>query len=71
MKPATHRCPGCHKADVPNTQLGCRPCWYALSKPVRDAVWATVKLPTLHPDRLNALESALEEWQDNRDRGHA
>jgi hypothetical protein len=43
--------------------LACRPHWYSLSKPVRDAIWATVGLPTLHPDRRQALEAALEEWR--------
>lgn len=43
--------------------LACKPHWYQLSKPVRDAIWATAGLPALHPDRRQALEAALEEWR--------
>lgn len=46
--------------------LACKPHWYQLSKPVRDAIWATVSLPTLHPDRRAALTAALEEWRGDR-----
>jgi hypothetical protein len=43
--------------------LACRPHWYALSKPVREAIWATVGLSNLHPDRRAALTAAMEEWR--------
>jgi hypothetical protein len=59
----THRCPAptCTE-QVSDAKLACRPHWYALSKPVRDAIWATAKLPLLHPDRRAALAAAREEW---------
>jgi len=38
----THECPanGC-TARVPYHQLACRPHWYRIPKPFRDAVWRT------------------------------
>lgn len=42
--------------------LACRPHWFALSKPVREAIWATVGQSPLAPDRRAALAAAMEEW---------
>jgi hypothetical protein len=62
-----HKCPknGC-RVRVPNSKLACRTHWYQLSKPVRDAVYATAHLGLLHPDRRAALDAALEEWNGAR-----
>jgi hypothetical protein len=40
--PGSHLCParGCRTAVSPD-RLMCRPHWYAVPKPLRDAVWAT------------------------------
>ena len=59
----THRCPkrGCG-VQVPNAKLACREHWYELSAPVRAAIYATVALSVLHPDRRAALDAAREEW---------
>lgn len=59
----THRCPkpGC-TIQVPNRLLACRPHWYELSAPVREAITATASLTVLHPARRAALEDAREEW---------
>lgn len=39
-----HTCParGCD-ARLPDKILFCRPHWYALPKPLRDAIWATYR----------------------------
>jgi hypothetical protein len=47
---------------IRNSLLACRPHWYQLSKPVREAIYATAGLPTLHKDRRAALAAAIEEW---------
>ena len=40
----THRCPGPRcKTRVPYHMLACRPHWYAVPKPLRDAVWHAVR----------------------------
>jgi hypothetical protein len=61
--PDTHKCPapGC-ALMIRNSLLACRPHWYQLSKPVREAIYATAGLPTLHKDRRAALAAAIEEW---------
>jgi hypothetical protein len=40
----------------------CRRDWYALSGPVRSAIWATAGLLIVHPDRRAALAAAREEY---------
>lgn len=54
--------PGCQNQIGPSL-LACRPHWYALSKPVRSAIWATVGLSPMDPARRGALTAALEEWR--------
>lgn len=58
-----HRCPrrGCTQV-VDNKIFACWRDWYALSKPVRDAIYATARLHSLHPDRRAAFDAAREEW---------
>jgi hypothetical protein len=60
---STHTCPrkGC-QARVLDVRFACYPDWTELSKPVRDAIWATAKLPILHADRRAAIQAAREEW---------
>jgi hypothetical protein len=60
----THRCPSPQCAIiVPNTRLACPSHWYALSAPVRAAIYTTAGLSLLHPDRRAALDAAREEWR--------
>lgn len=42
LRPATHRCyaPGCDQ-QVGMRLLMCKPHWYAVPKPLRDAIWDT------------------------------
>lgn len=58
-----HKCPrpGCNKR-VPNSKFACREDWFALSRPVRDAIWATKDLTVLVPERRGAFQAAQEEW---------
>jgi hypothetical protein len=60
----SHRCPapGC-QIIVKSAMLACKPHWFQLSKPVREAIWATVGKSTLDPDRRAALTAAMEEWR--------
>lgn len=59
-----HGCPrrGCD-AQVPDSLFACRADWFRLSKPVRDAIWATNGRPLGNRERLNAIRAALEEWK--------
>ena len=63
---ARHVChaPGC-LTPVPPKMFACRPHWYALPKPLRDAIWATyrdgqeiTKDPS--PEYLDAAAAAVE-----------
>lgn len=56
-----HFCPrkGC-AAEVPDRMFACRTDWFALSKPVRDAIYATVGQATT--ERFEAIRAAREEW---------
>lgn len=60
-----HRCPkrGC-RVQLQESIFSCKPHWYDLSEPVRDAIWATKNLGLVHPDRQAAIKSAREEWGD-------
>lgn len=67
MSAATgHRCPrvGCTVEGLPAHLFACRPDWFALSSPVRRAIYATRALPILHPDRQAVFAAAHEEWGD-------
>ena len=41
--------------------FACRIHWFQLSKPVRDAIWATVGQPGTR-ERVDAVKAATEEW---------
>jgi hypothetical protein len=64
MNRNTHRCPapGC-TVVISNRIFACRPHWYALSKPVREAIKATAGLTIFDPARRAAIQSAWEEWR--------
>lgn len=63
---AVHRCPcGCG-SNIPNHLYACRPGWYRLPAEIRSAIWGTVKLTLLHPDRRAALSAAAEWYRDNQ-----
>lgn len=55
-----HHCPAPECSRVISTSLfACRPHWFSLSKPVRDAIWATVG--TFGQKRIDAVKAAMEE----------
>jgi hypothetical protein len=62
---ATVRChaPGCTKL-VPLAKFGCTSHWFALSRPVRDAIKRTASLPLTHRDRREAVKAAIREWRE-------
>lgn len=63
MAPTTHGCPGGCGAQVPQHQLACKPCWFRLPKPHRDAVNAAWRKDArLH---RSALADALAWYRDN------
>jgi hypothetical protein len=41
--------------------FACRAHWFALSRPVRAAIWATVGQPGTR-ERIDAVKAAMEEW---------
>jgi hypothetical protein len=59
-----HTCPrsGCTR-QVPDHMFACRNDWYALSKPVRDAIWATSGKGFTR-ERIDAIKAAREDWGD-------
>jgi hypothetical protein len=48
--------------QVSNRLFACRRDWFALSKPIRDAIYATAGKSLLDHDRRAAIEAAREEW---------
>ena len=56
-----HYCPrkGCG-SEVSNRLFACRTHWFQLSKPVRDAIYATAGRST--KERFDAIRAAREEW---------
>ena len=63
---AAHLChaPGC-KTPVPSKMFACRPHWYALPKPMRDAIWATYRdgqevTKDPGPEYLEAARAAVD-----------
>jgi hypothetical protein len=73
MSHACHR-PGC-KTAVPPRMFACRGDWFALPKPLRDAIWATyrrgqeiTKDPS--PEYLDAVQAA-QEWYLAKDAANA
>jgi len=60
-----HTCPrrGC-SIQVPDALFACRDDWFALSRPVRAAIYATSKPSKgFTRERLDAIKAALEDWE--------
>jgi len=60
--PGSHLCPaaGCHRHVSPD-RLMCRPHWYQVPRPLRDAVWATWRCGagTGTPEHTDAILAAV------------
>lgn len=62
-----HHChwPGC-QAQVPPAMWGCRPHWYKLPKPIRDAIWRAYQVgqeTTMTPsESYIAAAKAAQDW---------
>jgi hypothetical protein len=54
--------PGCEERISPRL-FACRADWFALSRPVRAAIWATVGMQGTQ-EREAAEQAAQEEWAD-------
>jgi hypothetical protein len=48
---------------VPNARLACRRHWYELPAELRDRVYRTASLSTLHPVRREVLEAVKQAWE--------
>jgi len=63
MSDPTHTCPGQCGTQVPYRLLACKPCWWRLPKPLRNA------LNTSHrkggPAHRGALQAALRWYANN------
>lgn len=73
--PGSHLCPaaGCRRQVSPD-RLMCRPHWYRVPKPLRDAVWATWRSgagvgTSAHAEAILAAIAAASE--DDRDHSRA
>lgn len=49
-------------AEVRDAMFACRSDWFALSKAVRDAIWATAGTATR--ERFDAIAAARKEWAE-------
>jgi hypothetical protein len=60
----SHTCPrpGC-KARVPDHLFACRGDWFALSRPVQAAIYATASRHLADRERIDAIKAAREEWR--------
>jgi hypothetical protein len=60
----SHTCPrrGC-RVVVPDHLFACRQDWFALSRPVQAAIYATAGQHLANRDRIDAIKAAREEWQ--------
>jgi hypothetical protein len=62
----THGCPGDCGAQVPRHQLACKPCWFRLPKPYRDAVNDGYRHRMTNPrPHRQALRDAMLWYRDN------
>lgn len=61
--PTTHTCPSCRKPGVARELLACRPCWYRLPKPYRDALNAAHRRGG--PAHRAALKAALHWYREH------
>lgn len=58
----THGCPGDCGAQVPKHQLACKPCWYRLPKPLRDAISSAWRHRQQNPAAHRAALGAAMRW---------
>jgi hypothetical protein len=62
----THTCPGDCGAQVPRRQLACKPCWFRLPQPLRDAVNGSYRRRLADPTpHRRALRAAMFWYRDN------
>lgn len=65
MSDDTHGCPGCG-ARVQRSQLACKPCWWRLPKPFRDAVNTAYRHRVEHPRaHILAMRAAMDWYRRN------
>jgi hypothetical protein len=57
----THGCPGCG-APVARHQLACKPDWYRLPKPLRDAINSAYRHRERNPAAHRAALGAAMRW---------
>lgn len=62
MSDDTHGCPGDCGARVPRHQLACKPCWYRLPKPLRDAVNGAYRHRQQNPAAHRSALAAAMDW---------
>lgn len=60
-----HACPrkGCVNREIDNRLFCCHGCWFDLSLPARNRIYATAALPVLAGPRRRAIEAAMAEWR--------
>lgn len=63
----THTCPGNCGAQVPHHHLACKPCWWRLPAPLRNALNAAHRKGG--PAHRAALQAALRWYAANPARG--
>jgi hypothetical protein len=62
----THSCPGGCGARVPHHQFSCKPCWFRLPKPYRDAIDNGYRQRRTSPlPHRQAMRAAVLWYRDN------
>lgn len=62
MPERIHTCPGCDAPGVPHHQLACKPCWFRLPSPLRNAVNGSYRQRSSNPTPHRAALSAAMRW---------
>jgi hypothetical protein len=57
-----HDCPGCEAPGVPQHQLSCKPCWFRLPSPLRNAVNGAYRQRATNPTAHRAALGAAMRW---------
>lgn len=66
MSDDTHGCPGDCGAQVQRSQLACKPCWFRLPTPLRNAINSAYRHRQTNPAGHRAALSAAMRWyRDN------
>lgn len=62
---ARHACPrkGCPNKEIDIRLFCCHDCWFDLSLPARNRIYATAKYPIIAPLRREAITAATAEWK--------